>query len=104
HRRCRGCASRWWAAPSAGWDGSSGASVLAHQLAGRVDLVGGLQGEGLHAGQRTSGQAGEDTGGRELDDGGDAEVEHGPAAQVPADGPGDLRDDALEGVVAGGDG
>ena len=68
--------------------------------AGVVELVGGLEREGLDALEGALGDAGEGAGGRHLEDAGHAEVRHGLQAEVPADRAGDLADDPGEHVLA----
>ena len=70
------------------------------ERAGVVELVGRLEGEGLHALERALGDAGQRAGGRELQDAGDAEVTHGLQAQVPAHRAGDLADHPGQHVAA----
>ena len=71
-----------------------------HERAGVVELVGGLEREGLDALHGALGDPGQGAGRRHLEQAGDAEVEHRLHAEVPADRAADLGDDPLEHLAA----
>ena len=73
------------------------------QLSGGVELIRRLDGQRDDAGQRALGQGRQGTGRRQLDQRGRAEFGHRPHAQVPAHRRGDLGDNALQPLLAGGD-
>ena len=74
--------------------------MLGDERAGGVEVVGGLEREGLDARQRALGEPGQGAGRRHLDHRGDAEVVQRLHAQVPADRAGDLGDQPLEHLAA----
>ena len=77
-----------------------GPAVLVDEAPGGGQVVGGLDGERLDAGERALDQAREGAGRRDLDDGGDAEVGHGRHAAVPPHGVAHLGDEPAEHVAA----
>ena len=64
---------------------------------GGGEVVRGLDGHRLDAGHAALGEAGKRAGRGQFDDAGDAALHHGFHAQVPADGAGDLGDQAVDG-------
>src|SRR5699024_3251762 len=80
-----------------------GARMVAHQGAGGVEIVGGVEVRQGDALELALGQPGEGPGGRELDHRGDTAIAQGRHAGLPVDGGGDLVHDQLEVPGAGAD-